>query len=161
MVIGFRNDLFGNVNPDKDNPWVTGMAYPEFKNGLCPIRVYSEYEDAIPFYGFIDKTGKTIIEPEFLNITGFSDGIALGIYFRKTLRGKNNFQLNIYDYTFTEVVLNTDGEMIWPLTERHNIMMDKRRYKTPNILGKIINRELIAIGSEVNPSKLELRKIKS
>lgn len=160
MVIEFRNDLFGNSKPEKDNWGITGIAYPRFRDGLCPIRVYRQDESGIPFYGYIDKTGKTAIEAQFLNVSEFKDGLAVGIYFQKTLRGKNNFQLNIYAYTFTEVVLNTEGEMIWPLLERHHIMMDKRRYKSPEVLANILNRELVVIGSETNPNQLELRKIK-
>lgn len=160
LVIAFRDDLVWNQNPGPDARGIQGMAYPQFKGGLCPVRAFREDEPGIPFYGFIDKQGKTVIPADFLNISEFSDGIALGIFFKKTFRGKNNFQLNIYDYAFTEVVLNTAGEMIWPLAERENIMMEARRYQTPALLGRILSADLIAVESEKAPRHWEIRKIK-
>jgi hypothetical protein len=159
LVIDFRADLFGNSKIVVGNFGDSGISYPRFRNGRCPIRVFKSEDPGIPFYGFIDKKGKTVIEPEFLNVSEFKDGIALGIYYKKTFRGKNTFQLNIYDYSFTEVVLNPAGEMIWPLAERHHISMDRRRYKTPDLLGHILSGTLIGIGTESNPGLMEIRKI--
>ena len=160
LVIEFRDDLVWSENPVAGSKGVRGMAYPRFSEGRCPVRVFKEDEPEIPFYGFIDKAGKTVIQPDFLNITEFRDGIALGIFFKKTFRGKNNFQLNIYDYSFTEVVINTAGEMIWPLAERENIMMEARRYQTPALLARILSPDLIAVETETAPRHWEIRKIK-
>ena len=160
LVIDFRDDLVWSENPMPNANGVRGMAYPRFSEGLCPVKAFREDESNIPFYGFIDKTGKTVIQPDFLNVTPFRDGIALGIFFKRTFRGKNNFQLNIYDYTFTEVVINTAGEMIWPLAERENIMMEARRYQTPALLAHILSADLIAVESEKPPRHWEIRNIK-
>lgn len=159
LVIDFRSDLFGNTSGKSGTSGVESIPYPRFHNGRCPIRVNNPDEPNIPFYGFIDTSGKPVILPEFLNVSEFKDGIALAVYFKKTFRGKNAFQLNIYDYTFTEVVLNPQGEMIWPLSERTQISMDPKRYKTPGLLGQILNRNLIGIGSEGQPHTLEIRNI--
>ncbi len=159
LVIDFRNDLVWHKNPDPSASGVNGMAYPRFSEGRCPFRAFQEEEGEIPFYGFIDTKGNTVIKPEFLNVSEFKDGHALGIYFKKTFRGKNNFQLNIYDYTFTEVVLNPAGEMVWPLAERLNILMQARRYETPALLSRIVGPALLAV--ETTPGKWEIRKIKS
>ncbi len=161
LVIDFRDDLVWSENPMPEANGVRGMAYPRFSEGLCPVKAFKEDEPNIPFYGFMDKAGKTVIPPDFLNVTEFRDGIALGVYFKKTFRGKNNFQLNIYDYTFTEVVINPAGEMIWPLAERENIMMEARRYQTPALLAHILSADLIAVESEKPPRHWEIRKIKS
>ncbi len=157
LVIDFRDDLVWNKTPDPNTTGVNGMAYPRFSAGRCPFRAFREEEGDIPFYGFIDGKGNTVIEPEFLNVSEFRDGLALGIYFKKTFRGKNNFQLNIYDYAFTEVVLNPAGEMIWPLAERMNILMQARRYETPALLSHIVGSNLLAV--ETTPGKWEVRKI--
>lgn len=159
LVIDFRNDLFGNPSVNTKTSDIATMPYPRFHNGRCPIRVYTPEEPGIPLYGFIDTTGKTVIPPNFLNASEFKDGIAVAIYFKKNFRGKNAFQLQIYDYAFTEVVLNPEGEMIWPLTERTHISMDRKRYKTPKLLGQILNRNLIGMGSEAYPNYLEIRKL--
>lgn len=158
LVIDFRDDLVWRKNPVPNATGVTGMAYPRFSEGRCPFRAFQEEEGDIPFYGFIDTSGKTVIAPEFLNVSEFKDGHAIGIYFKKTFRGKNNFQLNIYDYTFTEVVLNPAGEMTWPLAERLNILMQARRYETPALLSRIVGPALLAV--ETTPGKWEIRNIK-
>jgi hypothetical protein len=159
LVIDFRSDLFGNTTGKSGTSGVEAIIYPRFQNGRCPIRVYAPEQPGIPRYGFIDTTGKTVIPSNFLNVSEFRDGIAVAIYFKKTFRGKNAFQLNIYDYTFTEVILNPEGEMIWPLMERTQILMDRKRYKTPELLGQILNRDLIAVGAEGHPRTLEIRNI--
>lgn len=155
LVIDFRTDLVWNQNPNTTTQGVASIPYPRFRDGRCPIRVSKE--EGIPFYGYIDRTGKVVIEPEFLNLSEFNGGLAIGIYFKKTFRGKNRFQLNIYDYTFTEVILNPEGEMIWPLTERINIMMDPRRYETPDLKTRILQPNLVAVESA--PSRWEIRKL--
>lgn len=155
LVVDFRGDLVWNEHPDPQANGVGAIAYPRFRDGRCPIKVMGE--DGIPLYGFIDTGGKTVIAPEFLNVTEFEGGLALGIYYKKTFRGKSNFQLNIYEHSFTEVVLNPAGEMIWPLAERQNIIMQARQYKTPAIQARILEDRLVAVESA--PEKWEIRKI--
>lgn len=143
LVIDFRSDLVWSKDVDKTRKDVKGIAYPRFKDGRCLVKAFKDEE--IAHYGFIDKEGKIVIEPEYLNVTEFDEGQALGVYVKKTLRGKNNFQLNIYDYSFMEVVLNTAGEIEWPLAERDNILMSKRRYELPELKAKLLSKNLISI----------------
>jgi hypothetical protein len=154
LVIEFRDDLIWNIEVETATSGVGEIEYPRFNNGLCPFKISGE-ED-IPLYGFINRQGKVAISPEYLNITEFKDGLAVGIYFKKTFRGKSDFQLNIYDQTFTEVVLNTKGEMVWPVTERQNILMSKRRYERPEIRTKVLNKDLIAV--RISPEQWEIRR---
>jgi hypothetical protein len=155
LVIDFRGDIVWNANADTTKPGVEGVEYPKFKEGLCIIQEMKE-ED-IPYYGFMDTSGKVVIEPDYLNVTEFDDGKAIGIYGRKDFRGKNKFQLNIYDYTFTEVLLNTKGEMLWPIAERQNILMSKKRYQTPEIRAEALSDNLLRVKNE--EGKWEVRKI--
>ncbi|WP_088341477.1 WG repeat-containing protein [Robiginitalea sediminis] len=155
LAIPFRNDLVWNESPNPGAQGVTSIEYPRFRDGRCPVKVVKE--DGIPFYGYIDKTGKMAIEAEYLNLTEFNGGMAVGIYFRKTFRGKNNFQLNIYDYSFTEVILNPRGDMIWPLSERTNIMMDARRYERPELQTRILQPNLVAV--KTGSRQWEIRKL--
>ena len=121
LVIDFRDDLVWNAQADPDALGIESVKYPRFTDGRCMIR--AKGDDEIPVFGFIDTSGNTIIAPEYLNLTEFRDGRALGILVKKTFRGKNKFQLNIYDYSFTEVVLNPQGEILWPIREPQNILM--------------------------------------
>ena len=155
LVIDFRADLVWNQSPDEKAEGVAAIPYPRFQDGRCPITV--KKEEGTPFYGYIDPAGNTVIGADYLNLTEFSKGKAVAIFFQKTFRGKNNFQLNIYDYTFTEGVINTKGEMVWPLTERTNILMKPVRYERPAIQARLLEENIIAV--ETAPDRWEIRKI--
>lgn len=156
LVIDFRADLVWNENPAPNAVGITSLPYPRFKDGRCMIRAAGEEE--IPVYGFIDQKGQTVIDAYYLNLTEFNDGLAIGIYVKRNFRGKNKFQLNIYEYSFTEVVLNPSGEMVWPIGERDNILMQKRRYEVPKIQSRILEKNLISV--ETIPGQWEIRNIK-
>ena len=148
LVIDFRSDLVWNKNVGMDRNDVEGIAYPQFKNGLC--MVLEVKDEGIPYYGFMDTKGEIVIKPEYLNLTEFENDMAVGVFCRRTFRGKNNFQLNIYDYTFTEVVLNTKGEIIWPITEREGISMNKKRFEMPELRAMLISPELLSVKTDTN-----------
>ena len=159
LVIDFRDDLVWNKVVGPSISGVLSIQYPEFKEGRCLVKELKE-ED-IPYYGFIDTTGKLVIAPDYLNITAFEGGYAIGIFVRKTFRGQNEFQLNIYDYTFTEVLVNTDGEIVKPISERDNILMSKRRYQIPELKAKMLTPNLLAQKGKDNRweiSQLKLSK---
>jgi hypothetical protein len=149
LVIDFRSDLAWQKEAVKNKADVRGVAYPRFKNGRCMIQKQLE-EEKIVLYGFIDNSGKVVIEPEYLNLTEFEGDYALGILFTKTFRGENNFQLRIYDYKFSEVVLNTGGEIMRLIEQRNNIQMTPRRYTLPEIHAKILANNLLAVRSPEN-----------
>lgn len=156
LVIDFRSDLVWNKEADPANSDVTAIRYPQFQNGLCMIQEILE-EEGIAVYGFINSKGETVISPEYLNVTEFRDEFALGILLTKTFRGQNRFQLNIYDYKFSEVILDTSGEIHLLVTQRNNILMDKRRYEIPELTAKYISRNVMAVRTDQNT--WELRKI--
>jgi hypothetical protein len=155
LVIEFRDDLVWNENADPANHDLTSIPYPQFREGRCMVRALRD-ED-IPVYGFINREGDTVIPPQYLNLTPFQDGRAVGILVTKTFRGKNNFQLNIYDYSFTEAVLNLEGEIMWPISERDNILMQKRRYERPSLSARLMGNGLLAV--ETTPGKWEIRRM--
>jgi hypothetical protein len=156
LVIDFRNDLVWKQDAGPGDSGVDAIPYPRFRNGRCMFE--AKGDDDIPVYGFIDRTGKTVIAPEYLNLTEFKDGYAVGVFVKKTFRGKNKFQLNIFDYSFMEGVLNPAGEMVWPIGERQNILMQKRRYEMPGLKARITGNGLLLV--ESHPGKWELRKMK-
>jgi len=151
LVIDFRNDILWNREAS-NVAGVSSLRYPEFKEGMCIILKMTD--EGIPLYGFINNKGEMVIEPQFVNITPFENGYAVGIYGKKTFRGKNEFQLDIYDYSFTEVVVNKDGEIVLPVQERFNIMMSKNRYKLPELMAKILSNDLLAVKGNDNQWKL-------
>ena len=157
LVIDIRNDLVSNNNVDTSKDGISAIGHPQFKEGLCLIKELTE--EGIPRYGFMDTTGKIVIKPEFLNATQFESGYAVAIYERSSLRGKNEFQLQIYDYDFTEVILNKAGEMIWPVQERQNIIMSKNKYQLPELHTKILAQDLLAVKGRDNLWKIVKTKM--
>lgn len=156
LVIPFRDDLVWSATADPNKKDVSGIRYPKFQDGLCMVQSMLE-EEEIYTYGFIDKKGEFAIAPEYLNVTPFNQGYAVGILMTKNFRGKNNFQLNIYDYKFSEVLLDTKGDIMRLITQRDNIHMSKRRYELPELHAKFISPELMAVKTASNT--WELRKI--
>jgi hypothetical protein len=156
LVIDFRDDLVWNEKAIETNTDITGIRYPLFKNGRCLIRELLKDEE-IYVYGFMDTSGNTVIKPEYLNVTQFDQGYAIGILMTKTLRGKNEFQLDIFQYRFSEVILNTSGEVMRLITLRDHIQMSKKRYTLPDLRARLVNPELLMIMNEKN--KWEVRKL--
>ena len=156
LVIDFRDDLVWNEEEDTNANDISGVAFPMFKNGRCMIKSMLE-EEGIAVYGFIDTKGEVVITPEYLNVTEFNENYAVGILLTKTFRGQNRFQLNIYDYKFSEVILDTSGDIMLLITQRKNILMDKRRYELPGLTAKYLSKNLMAVKTEKNT--WELRKI--
>ena len=156
LVIDFRNDLVWKGDAAPGDSGVDAIPYPRFRDGRCMFE--AKGDDDIPVYGFIDRTGKIAIAPEYLNLTEFTDGYAVGVFVKKTFRGKNKFQLNIFDYSFMEGVLNPEGEMVWPIGERQNILMQLRRYEMPSLTARITGNGLLVVESQ--PGKWEIRRMK-
>ncbi len=156
LVVDFRSDLVWNKEVSAEANDITGIAYPRFKDDRCMIRETLE-EEGIDVYGFINSKGETVIKPEYLNVTEFDQGFALGILLTKTFRGQNRFQLNIYDFKFSEVILDTSGDIMLLITQRQNILMDKRRYELPELNAKYLSKTLMAVKTDKNT--WELRKI--
>ena len=75
----FRNDL---VPTKTDN-----ASYPIFSNDKCLI---VEVKDGVNYYGYIDKSGKTIITPQFLNATNFKYEKAIALKIHKETIGYND-----------------------------------------------------------------------
>lgn len=155
LVIDFRGDLVWNQNADTNIPGVLGIRYPQFKNGRCMIQELKV--NNIPYYGFIDVSGEIVIQPEYLNITEFDQENAIGIYVRELFQGQNEIKLDIIEYIFTEVVVNINGEIVWPITEREHALTAKRRYEIPELKAKLIGKNLLVFKTKDN--KWETKKL--
>lgn len=120
IVIDFRNDLVSSkseVNLHELKPG--SINYPFFKEGKCKFRKQIE---GIYYYGFIDKTGKESIAPEFLNITNFQDGYAIAIKFETKLLGENKvLNKRMVSYRLEEYIIDASGDIIKYLDNARNI----------------------------------------
>ncbi|WP_299124334.1 WG repeat-containing protein [uncultured Winogradskyella sp.] len=116
LIIDYRTDLVLTENDDGH--------YPIFNNDRCQI---VEIREGISYFGFIDKSGKTVIKPEFLNSTNFYNEVAIALKLDKQVIGKNTaLDKNIVNYRYFEVLVNTDGEITYYLTQDGvNVVLDK------------------------------------
>ena len=95
LIVDFRNDL---VATKTDN-----ASYPIFSNGKCLI---AHQKDGVLYYGYIDKTGKTVITPQFLNATNFEYDKALVLKVEKETIGYNDiFNKDVVSYHYFEVII--------------------------------------------------------
>lgn len=140
IVINFRNDLvltqFGDSN------------YPIFKNNRCLI---SEKKDGITYFGYIDKTGKTVIAPKFLNASNFKNNEAIALELIKNELGENEILgKNIVYYRYFNVTIDSDGNIKNYLNPKGvNVVLDKKYLrKPPKITSKKIYDNIYAVFNE-------------
>ena len=155
IVINFRDDIYWNGDADSTKEGISGIRYPMFKDGRCIVKKI--VEDNVPVYGFMDTKGDIVIEPQFLNVFPFKDGYTTGVVFEKTLKGQNEFNLNIYEFKFHDVLMDTSGEIEEFFQRRYNIQMTSRRYSIPMIGVKRLADGLVAIHS--NDQGWSIRKL--
>jgi hypothetical protein len=149
IVIDFRDNL---VLTETNN-----QKYPVFINERCLI---SEKKDGISYFGYIDTSGTTIIEPQFLNATNFDEEFAIAIELYKEILGKNNIlNKQTVRYESTEVIINKSGIIIRKLTEPKGLALSRNYInKPPKISSKIIAENLFsALGKD---NKIIIKKIK-
>ncbi len=146
VVVDFRNDFsFKN-------------DYPVFNNDRALI--YKKKE-GISYFGYIDKSGKTVIEPQFLNATDFNNDLAIAIELVKEEVGKNELlNKEVYKHKYFEVVIDKNGEIIKYLTtEPVHITLDKSFIPKPiKIKSKYLSNRLFAVKGE--NEKWMIKKVK-
>lgn len=150
IVVNFRNDL---VSTETD-----GTNYPIFSNDKCLI---VEVKDGVQYFGYIDKSGKTVITPQFLNATNFNYDKALALKVHKEIIGYNDiFKKDVVNYHYFEVVIDENGNVLDHLTQLALHISPKytKSKQPPVITSKLISDNLIAVKSDEN--KWNLRKIK-
>ena len=148
-VIDFRNDLV-LTKTDNEN-------YPIFNSERSLI---ANKKNGITYFGYIDKSGKTVIEPQFLNATNFKNDVAVVLNLVKKQLGGNELMKNVVSYHYFEVVIEKDGKLNQYLTEDpiHITLTKEKMKNTPVITSKLISNNLVAV--KANNNKWILKKIK-
>ena len=149
--VDFRDDLV--LTKTKNN------SYPIFKNSRCLI---SQVKEGITYFGYIDKSGKTIIKPQYLNALNFKNEVAIVLELVKETAGKNELlDKNIVYYKYYEVIIDSFGNVQNYLTnEGTHITLDKRYLKVPpKITSKLITNNLYTIKNK--NTKWDIKKIKN
>ncbi|MFD2915751.1 WG repeat-containing protein [Psychroserpens luteus] len=130
MVVSFRNDL---VTTKLDQG-----SYPVFVENRCLIQ---EKKDGISYFGYIDPSGKTIIEPQFLNATNFNNGNAIVLELVKEITGRNAaLKKDIVYYKYFETIIDKNGEI--------------KRYLNPPGVNIVLDREFLREPPKINSKRL-------
>ena len=130
IVVGFRNDL---VTTKLDQG-----SYPVFVENRCLIQ---GKKDGISYFGYIDSSGKTIIEPQFLNATNFNNGNAIVLELVKETTGRNvALEKDIVYYKYFETIIDKNGEI--------------KRYLNPPGVNIVLDREFLREPPKINSKRL-------
>ena len=146
MVIPFRSDLV-LTKSERQN-------YPVFKNNRCLI---SELRNGVRYFGYIDDSGKTVIKPQFLNASNFSNNKALALNILKEQVGNNDvLGKRVVDYRYFEVVINHSGDVECYLNPKGtHVVLDRNHLKkTPVITSRKISENLYAVRTAEEKWKL-------
>lgn len=149
IVVDFRSDLV----PTKTN----NDSYPIFSNDKCLI---AHQKNDILYYGYIDKSGKTVITPQFLNATNFKEGKALALKVHRETIGYNDiFKKDVVSYHYFEVAIDSNGTTLEHLTQLalHVSPQKRNDNSPPQITSKLISKNLIAVKGD--DAKWRIKKI--
>jgi len=80
LFIAFRKDLVWNAAADTSAYGIKSIRQPNSRNGRCLVQKTIE---EILVYGFVDTTGKLVIEHKFLNVSHFKEDYTIGIICEK------------------------------------------------------------------------------
>lgn len=150
LVIDFREDL---VATKFEND-----SYPVFRNGRCLIE---KRKDGVAYYGYMDTTGKVVVEPQFLNASNYKNEVALALYLVSEELGKNNLLgKTMVNYQYFVVAIDRKGNIISYLTETGTpVVLDKKNLKNPpKINARLISETLCAVLT--GHDKWNIRKIR-
>lgn len=147
IVIDFRDDLV----PLKMND----AHYPVFKNGRALIK---QVEDDVVYYGYIDISGKTVIEPQFINALSFNHDKAIVIKLMKTKLGLNKvLDKEVVTHEYQELLIDSFGVVKAYLTEEKPISFTKPFNKIPSIVSEIVSENLVL--TKLDDDRIILLKI--
>jgi hypothetical protein len=139
IIVNFRDDL---VLTKTNN-----FNYPVFNNDRCLI---TKKKDDISYFGYIDKSGNTVIQPQFLNATNFNNNVAIVLELVKESIGYNDILgKEMISYNSSEVIINSKGKVLHYLTEPKHIPLSVKNIKKIVVINsKFISNNLVAIKSK-------------
>ena len=140
IVINFRDDLVTTKSDDGN--------FPIFKSGRCLI---VNSKEGISYFGYINNSGETVVEPRFLNATNFNNKTAIALELTKEEIGKNTaLGKNMVNYKYFEVTIDVDGNVKNYLNPKGvTVVLDKKFLREPpKFMSMEISENLVAIKNE-------------
>jgi len=146
-IIDFRKDLVSTQSTDGTS------SYPTFVEGKCLIK---KMIDGVYYYGYIDKKGTTVIEPQYLNATNFVDGYALIIKHGESTIGTNVvLGKKMISSKLEEYVIDATGKII-KFLDNSRAYTEAHMKTSPNFKSKFIAPNLVAV--KTNKRKWDIHK---
>ncbi len=119
------------------------MKYPIFVEGRCLIEQTFE---GIRYFGFIDKQGKTVVEPGYINATNFRNGFAIVTQYSKQVLGKNNILgKDVVNYLAEELIIDNQGKVVTSLMNSRTFVPNKLKDSPPEMHAYFIGERLVAV----------------
>ncbi len=149
LIFPFRNDLAISV--------VDNKKYPVFENDRCLI---AEKKEGITYFGYVNKEGVVVVQPQFLNATNFQDQGAIVLLLEKKENGKNIIGKSIYSHIYSHVVINAEGTIVKYLDDpRHITLSDKFIANPPKITARFVSNDVVTY--KTADKKWAIKKIDS
>lgn len=145
LIVNFRNDLIENEEVSVSGDLgVATQKVPVMQENRAIIKKNIQ---GVNYYGFIDKNGKVVIEPEFLNVSLFNDGKALALKLEGEPLGKNQvLGKRMISYKYDVVVIDPNGEVLQYLAGPFPVSVSKRNLrKAPPIAARQLGDNLISV----------------
>ena len=145
-VIDFRRDMVSSKSTKKNS------SYPMFVEGKCLIKkeINNEYR-----YGYIDTTGKIVVEPQYLNATNFNDGYAMIIKPDVTTMGSNNvLGKRMLNSKLEEYIIDSSGKIIKFLDNSRAYIPSKTKV-VPKFKSKLLAPNIVAIKTKSGKWNIE------
>lgn len=140
LVIDYRDDLVLSTHKGTDKKT---SHYPVFIDERCLIK---KTINDVNYYGYIDKTGKEIIAPQFLNASNFKGGYAIIIKLSNEIIGYNDvLNKDIISTKLEEFIIDTSGEIVKYLENPRNYIPSKKMSGPPIFNSKFIAPHLVAV----------------
>ena len=132
MILSLPTDQDGHVIP------------PQFNNDRAMI---SKVVDDITFYGFIDRSGKIVIEPKYVKATNFNNGHAIVMEYSKEVVGQNKLLgKDVVSYEVEEYVIDKNDKALTPGLDPRNCVPDKMKAgKSPEFSTKFFGERMVAV----------------
>ena len=146
LVIDFREDILAS-------PSSSGLAasselreYPIFVEDRCLIH---KIEDGIEFFGFIDRSGKVVVEPIYVNATNFKNGFAMVTQYTRQVIGKNELLgKDVVVFHIEELVIDKSGEVAISLMNPRNYVPKKAKGNPPEMEASFLGDRMVAVKDE-------------
>lgn len=145
LAVNLRDDLIYNENVTTSiDLGVASMKYPMMIEERAIVKTIKE---GIAYYGFIDSEGKLVIKHDFLNVSNFKDGYALGLILSEEILGENKpLNKRVVRYYYDLVLIDREGHIVKYLCGPFPLSYAKEKLeKAPPIIAKDLSPNLIAV----------------